>query len=63
MNDPVTTSDAILPEVPVIPNIVSSCRHEWRVIPDFYNEESRNVRVYIFYCVNCLTSRAMKIEK
>ena len=44
-----------------IPSPGWDCRHEWRVIENFYAESSRSERTYGVYCVHCLESRAVEI--
>lgn len=40
----------------------TSCLHEWRIIPDFFNMSGgRNIRDYAFYCICCLKSRTARI--
>jgi len=35
------------------------CRHQWRIVENFYTEFSRNERSYVAYCVYCLKSKAV----
>ncbi len=39
-----------------------SCKHEWRVIENFYAEISRSHRSYAAYCVYCLASEAVEVK-
>ena len=41
---------------------VKDCRHEWRVIENFYRESDKKNRVYAFYCVYCLDEVKVNIN-
>ena len=60
---PITTRNEPIPMV--VPGIETSpitrCRHEWRVVENFYIEISRTERSYASYCVKCLELQTAQI--
>lgn len=43
-------------------NKKKECDHEWRIIDNFYKENSRTNRLYPVYCIFCLSERIIILE-
>ena len=49
----------VVPGIETTPIIL--CRHEWRIVENFYIEISRTERAYAAYCVKCLELQTVQI--
>ena len=57
ISEPSTTTPMPIMEPIHLPH----CRHEWRIVENFFLEISRTERSYAAYCVKCLELKSAQI--